>query len=65
MIATGAAWTLFIDGNVPLDVPGLAVCTLPEAAPMSRVCVLWRTVGAPAHVLEFVATATAGGPPSG
>jgi DNA-binding transcriptional LysR family regulator len=61
MIATGAAWTLFIEGNVPLDVPGLAECTLPEDAPMSRVWVVWRTVGAPAHVLAFVETATSPG----
>jgi DNA-binding transcriptional LysR family regulator len=57
MVATGAAWTLFIEGNVPLDVPGLTECTLPEDAPMSRVWVIWRTMGAPAHVLAFVETA--------
>jgi DNA-binding transcriptional LysR family regulator len=57
MIATGAAWTLLIEGHVPGDVPGVAACELPATAPLSHVWLLWRT-GAPPHVLEFVALAT-------
>jgi DNA-binding transcriptional LysR family regulator len=61
MIATGAAWTLFIEGHVPGDVPGVAACELPAQAPLSHVWLLWRT-GAPPHVLEFVALATNSAP---
>jgi DNA-binding transcriptional LysR family regulator len=57
MIATGAAWTLFIEGHVPGDVPGVAACDLPAHAPLSHVWLLWRE-GAPQHVREFVALAT-------
>jgi DNA-binding transcriptional LysR family regulator len=58
MIATGAAWTLFVEGNVP-PLPGVAICALPEHTPPSRVWVIWRPVGAPKHVLQFVDAATA------
>jgi DNA-binding transcriptional LysR family regulator len=61
MIATGAGWTLFIEGHVPGDVPGLVACDLPAHAPLSSVWLLWR-VGAPAHVLEFVEIATNAAP---
>jgi DNA-binding transcriptional LysR family regulator len=57
MVATGAAWTLFVGGNVP-RVPGTTVRSLPANTPPSRVSVVWRPVGAPAHVLAFVARAT-------
>jgi DNA-binding transcriptional LysR family regulator len=53
MIATGAAWTLFIDGHGPSAVPGVTTCALPGHAPLSQVWVLSRP-DPPAHVREFV-----------
>ena len=60
MIATGAGWTLFIDGHGPSDVPGVTTCVLPSHAPLSQVWLLWRPEP-PAHVRAFVALAA---PPS-
>lgn len=53
LVATGAAWTLFIEGNVPA-MPGLTVCPLPDDTPLSRVWVIWRSSGTRPHVHEFV-----------
>jgi DNA-binding transcriptional LysR family regulator len=61
MIATGAAWTLFIEGHGPSDVPGVTTCELPKHAPLSHVWLLWRP-GAPAHVREFADMATRAAP---
>lgn len=53
LVATGAAWTLFFEGNVP-DMPGLTVCALPDGTPPSRVWVVWRPAETRPHVREFV-----------
>ena len=58
LVAARRAWTLFIDGNVP-RLAGLGACSLPEGTPPSRVWVIWREIGAPTHVLDFVEIATA------
>jgi DNA-binding transcriptional LysR family regulator len=53
IVATGAAWTLFFEGNVP-ELPGITVCALPDGTPPSRVWVVWRSAGMPAHVRDFL-----------
>jgi DNA-binding transcriptional LysR family regulator len=58
LVAAGAAWTLFIDGNVP-RLAGVHACELPDGTPPSRVWLVWRQIGAPTHVSDFVEVAAA------
>ncbi|MEV4423165.1 LysR substrate-binding domain-containing protein [Patulibacter sp. NPDC049589] len=54
-VATGAAWTLFVDGNVPDRLPGIAVRALPAGTPASEVRAIWRATGAGPWPERFVA----------
>ena len=54
MVAAGAAWTLYIEGNLPAEVPGIAVRRLPPPDPPSNVWALWRVVGTSPQAEAFI-----------
>ena len=56
MVAAGAAWTLYIEGNLPAQTPGVAVRSLPPAAPSSPVWIVWRSMGGSPAAQAFVTT---------
>jgi DNA-binding transcriptional LysR family regulator len=56
MIAAGAAWTLYIEGNLPADVPGVAIRRLPPPDPPSNIWAVWRSVGTNPQAQSFVAS---------
>jgi DNA-binding transcriptional LysR family regulator len=56
MVAAGAAWTLYIEGNLPADVPGVAIRRLPPPDPPSNVWAVWRPVGTNPQAQAFVAS---------
>jgi DNA-binding transcriptional LysR family regulator len=56
MIAGGAAWTLYVEGNLPDETPGVAIRHLPPPDPPSDVWVVWRAVGTSPQARNFVAS---------
>jgi DNA-binding transcriptional LysR family regulator len=56
MVAAGAAWTLYIEGNLPAETPGIALRRLPPPDPPSNIWALWRAVGASPQAQAFIAS---------
>ena len=56
MVAAGAAWTLYIKGNLPADVPGVAIRRLQPPDPPSNIWAVWRVIGTNPQAQAFVAS---------